>query len=200
MENEWGNKYLLVAIGASTGGPGVLRKILSELPADFPAPVTIVQHMPKEFTKSFAEGLNEICKLTVCEAGVREILKPGFVYIAPGDKHIIIKDIGEQLILKQNDEPECSGHRPSVDKMFFSISKISYLPVKTIAVILTGMGKDGAEGMKSLHDAGSYTIAQSEASCVIFGMPGVAVKYNAVDKILDLDDIPSEIIKKLKEK
>ncbi|HOK40515.1 MAG TPA: CheB methylesterase domain-containing protein [bacterium] len=199
MENKWGNKYSLIVIGASTGGPGVVRKILSDFPEDLPVPVAIVQHMPPEFTKGFAISLNEISKLKVIEAGVREIMKAGYAYIAPGDKHIIIKDISGQLVLKQNDDPEYSGHRPSVDKLFLSVTKIPDLAPKTIAVLLTGMGKDGGEGMKALRDLGAFTIAQTQETCVIFGMPGTAVKLGGVDISLNPEEIVPFILKKLRE-
>ncbi|WDV47715.1 chemotaxis response regulator protein-glutamate methylesterase [Clostridiaceae bacterium M8S5] len=183
----------IVAIGTSTGGPRALQAILPNIPQDVDAAIVVVQHMPPQFTKSLAGRLNSLSHIVVKEAEDGEILKRGHCYIAPGDFHMtIIKKSSVDLYIKLNRHEKVSGHRPSVDVMMDSVSLINNY--KKIGVILTGMGGDGAKGIKKIRNNSGYTIAQDESSCVVFGMPKVAIKNNAIDKILSLNKIADEII------
>lgn len=187
----------LVAIGTSTGGPRALQHLLPEFPASFPVPLLIVQHMPKGFTKSLANRLDSCSNIRVKEAEDGEAIKKGCAYIAPGDYHLEIKLSNEkELVVSLTKGDEVSGHRPSVDVMFSSLSEIKDL--NTIGVIMTGMGADGAKGLKSLKKIKkSYVIAQDESSCVVFGMPKSAIQLGAVDEIVPLSEITSAILNKL---
>ncbi|MEM7060298.1 MAG: chemotaxis response regulator protein-glutamate methylesterase [Pseudomonadota bacterium] len=177
----------VIAIGASTGGTEALKYVLSSLPADTP-PVIIVQHMPEHFTSAFASHLNEICSVNVREAAHGDRLTRGHVLIAPGDKHLELHRTGQDYRVKVVDGPLVSRHRPSVDVLFRSTAK--FAGANAIGVILTGMGQDGADGLKTLRDAGARTIGQNEASCVVYGMPRVAKSLGAVEVEADLRDIP----------
>lgn len=185
----------IVVIGASTGGTEALKVVLEQLPADAPG-IVIVQHMPEKFTKSFAERLNSLCKVKVSEAQNNDSVIRGTVLIAPGNKHILLKRSGARYYVEVKEGPLVSRHRPSVDVLFRSTAR--YAGKNAVGVILTGMGDDGAHGMQEMHDAGAYTIAQDEKSCVVFGMPNEAIKLNAVDKTLPLNEIANEIINKTK--
>lgn len=187
----------LVAIGTSTGGPRALQHLLPEFPASFPVPLLIVQHMPKGFTKSLANRLDSCSNIRVKEAEDGEAIKKGCAYIAPGDYHLEIKLSNEkELVVSLTKGDEVSGHRPSVDVMFSSLSEFKDL--NTIGVIMTGMGADGAKGLKSLKKIKeSYVIAQDESSCVVFGMPKSAIQLGAVDEIVPLSEITSAILNKL---
>ncbi|MGJ8682716.1 protein-glutamate methylesterase/protein-glutamine glutaminase [Paraglaciecola sp.] len=181
----------IIAIGASTGGTEAIKEVLMNLPANAPA-IVITQHMPPGFTTSFATRLNGLCKMNVIEAKGGERLLPGNAYLAPGHLHMEVTKSGADYKISLSDAERVSGHKPSVDVMFASLEKCS--GKNTLGVILTGMGKDGAAGMKKLHSEGAYTIAQSEETCVVFGMPKEAIKMGGVDKVLPLDDIASEVI------
>jgi len=185
----------IVVIGASTGGTEALRVLLEQLPSDAPG-IVIVQHMPEKFTKSFAERLNALCKVRVVEAQNNDTVIRGTVLIAPGNKHTLLKRSGARYYVEIKDGPLVSRHRPSVDVLFRSTAR--YAGKNAVGVILTGMGDDGAHGMKEMHDVGVYTIAQDEKTCIVFGMPNEAIKLNAVDKILPLNEIANEIINKTK--
>lgn len=186
-------KYI-VAIGTSTGGPRALQDVIPYMPEDIPATFLIVQHMPPGFTKSLAVRLNNLSKITVKEAENGDILKPGTAYIAPGDYHMVINRTGlDEYIISLNSDPTVSGHRPSVNVMMESIAKIENKNL--IAVMMTGMGSDGSEGMKKIKMAGGKTIAQDEESCVVYGMPKAVVNAGIVDSIVPLDRIAAEIIK-----
>lgn len=187
----------IVAIGASTGGTEAIKRVLTALPANFPGTV-ITQHMPSGFTQSFAKRLNASCKMQVKEAEDNERVLPGHVYIAPGEKHMLVKRNGADYRIVIDDSPRMSGHKPSVDKMFNSL--VTSAGKNAVAAILTGMGKDGAEGMRKLRELGSYTIAQDEASSVVYGMPKEAVKLDAVVDEVPLDDIANALIKYLSSK
>lgn len=187
----------IVAIGASTGGTEAIKRVVESLPANFPATV-ITQHMPPGFTQSFAQRLNSICNVMVKEAEHNERILPGHAYIAPGDKHLLIKRSGADYRIIIDDSPRMSGHKPSVDKMFNSLAQSA--GKNTIAVMLTGMGKDGAEGIRKLRDLGNYTIAQNEESCVVYGMPKEAIKRDAIIDVLHIDDIADALIKYLSHK
>lgn len=181
----------VVAIGASTGGTQALQSVLGTLPPNAPG-IVIAQHMPEHFTRAFADRLNQTCAVHVKEAEDRDPIGPGRALIAPGNKHLVVRRSGAQYYAEVKDGPLVSGHRPSVDVLFKSVAR--YAGSNAVGVLLTGMGADGAEGLKALHDAGAPTIAQDEATCVVFGMPAEAVKRGAVDHILGLASIPQKII------
>ncbi|WPP53531.1 protein-glutamate methylesterase/protein-glutamine glutaminase [Catalinimonas niigatensis] len=176
----------VVAVGASTGGTEALRDFLSALPADSPG-IIIVQHMPEMFTRSFANRLNQLCKISVKEAENGDTVIRGRALIAPGNKHMLLKRSGARYYVDVVDGPLVNRHRPSVDVLFRSVAE--YAGKNSIGIIMTGMGDDGAKGMLEMKQAGAYTIAQDEKSCVVFGMPKEAIKLNAVDKILPLEHI-----------
>ncbi len=182
----------LVSIGISTGGPRALQEVLASIPQDIEAPILVVQHMPKLFTKAFAERLDNNCDIKVKEAEDGEVLKTGYAYIAPGDQHLKVKQVFGELKVSLSSEEKVSGHRPSVDAMFDSLLEINRLDI--IAVIMTGMGRDGAEGMLKLKRKGAKTIAQDEATSVVYGMPKSAFELGAVDKVCPLDGIAEQII------
>jgi len=182
----------VVTIGASTGGTEALSLLLQMLPEDSPGTV-IVQHMPEHFTAAFAKRLDSICRVTVKEAADNDSVVRGHVLIAPGNRHTLLKRSGARYYVEVKDGPLVSRHRPSVDVLFRSAAR--YAGKNVVGVILTGMGDDGALGMKELHDAGAFTIAQDEASCVVFGMPNEAIKRGGVDKILPLEKIAAEVVK-----
>lgn len=181
----------VVAVGASTGGTEALRIFLEAMPLDAPG-IVIVQHMPEHFTKSFAERLDSLCKVSVKEAQNNDTVIPGRALIAPGNYHTLLKRSGARYYVEIKEGPLVSRHRPSVDVLFRSTAR--YAGSNAIGVIMTGMGDDGARGMKEMKDAGAYTIAQDEASCVVYGMPNEAVKLGAVDKILPLEAIAGKVM------
>ncbi len=186
-------KYI-VAIGISTGGPRALQDVIPYIPEDIPATFLIVQHMPAGFTKSLAVRLNNLSKITVKEAEDGDILKIGTAYIAPGNYHMVINRTGlDDYVICLNSDAPVSGHRPSVNVMMDSISKIENKNL--IAVMMTGMGSDGSEGMKKIKMVGGKTIAQDEESCVVYGMPKAVVNAGIVDSIVPLNRITSEILK-----
>lgn len=187
---------MVVAIGVSTGGPQTLMQIIPKLPGDLPAAVMVVQHMPPVFTKNFADRLNNISQLTVIEAQQKDKIVPGTVYIAPGDYHMTTNNSGTYIELSK--EPSDTLHRPSVDVMMNSVCKV--FGKNIVGVILTGMGRDGAAALKKIHDAGCKTIAESEATAVVYGMPREAVKLEAADFIIDNDKIASKIVDLVKAK
>lgn len=180
----------IVAIGASTGGTEAIREVLVELPFDFPA-IVITQHMPPGFTKSFAQRLDSLCRMSVREATDGERLLPGHVYIAPGGQHLVIDRSGSNYVARIDNSEPVNRHRPSVDRMFESVA--ARAGANAIGVMLTGMGKDGAEQMLAMRRAGAHTIAQDEASCVVFGMPREAIAVGAAVEVLPLDRIANGI-------
>jgi len=181
----------IIAIGASTGGTEAIKKILINLPPEMP-PILIVQHMPQHFTKSFAERLNNICHLQVSEAEDQEIVSPGKVLIAPGNKHMVLKRTGARYYVEIKDGPLVFHQRPSVEVLFTSVAR--YAGSNALGVILTGMGKDGAKGLLEMRNAGAFTIAQDEKSSVVFGMPREAIAIGAVDRVVALDNIPKLLV------
>ena len=183
--------HTVVAVGASTGGTEALRIFLEGLPYDAPGTV-IVQHMPAQFTKSFAERLNTMCRVTVKEAQNGDPVIPGTVLIAPGNHHMAVKRSGARYFVKIDSGPLVNRHQPSVDVLFKSVAK--YVGKNSIGVILTGMGADGAKGLLKIKEAGGKTIAQDEASSVVFGMPKEAIKLQAADRILSLPKISSVVL------
>lgn len=182
----------LIAIGTSTGGPKALQSIIPEIPANINGSILVVQHMPEGFTKSLAARLDSISNIRVKEAEDGETLKKGYCYIAPGNYHLTVLENNEEIFLKLDQNPTVSGHRPSVDVMMNSVAEVKSL--KKIAVIMTGMGSDGANGMKNIFNTGGYTIAQDEDSSVVYGMPRAAINNGSVNKILPLNEISNELI------
>ena len=182
----------VIAIGASTGGTEALKAVLTQMPSNSPGTV-VVQHMPAHFTTAFAERLNGLCQMTVKEAENNDSVTPGMVLIAPGNYHMILRRSGARYYVEIKTGPMVHHQRPAVDILFKSTAK--YAGSNAIGVILTGMGADGAEGLLEMKQAGAGTIAQDEASCVVFGMPKEAIQMGAVDKILPLSQIPNEIIR-----
>jgi len=176
----------LVAIGASTGGTEALTEILTAMPANSPA-IVVVQHMPEVFTAAFANRLNQLCEIEVKEAEHGDRITTGRALIAPGNRHMSVRRRGGQLLAEISEGPLVSRHRPSVDVLFRSVSQAA--GADALGVILTGMGNDGAEGLLEMKNAGATTIAQNEASCVVFGMPKEAIQCGAVDVVLSLSDI-----------
>jgi two-component system chemotaxis response regulator CheB len=182
----------IIAIGASTGGVEALSKILTKLPVGLP-PILVVQHIPLAFSKNFVSRLDMLSKVSVVEAKDGEHLKDSTIYFAPGDSHLAVERArGGGYIAKIIDGVKISRHRPSVDMLFRSVNNAA--GGGAMAVIMTGMGDDGAICMRELFDSGAYTVAQSESSSVVFGMAASAIKGGAIRKIVDLDDIPTEIV------
>jgi two-component system chemotaxis response regulator CheB len=173
----------IIAVGASTGGTEAIREFLVGMPPDCPG-ILIVQHMPENFTRMFAERLNGLCQITVKEAEHNDPILPGHAYIAPGGKHLWVKRDEGQLLAKLSTEPPMNLHRPSVDFLFMSAAK--FLGADAIGVIMTGMGKDGAKGMLEMKKKGAYNIAQDEATSVIFGMPREAIELDATHEVAPL--------------
>ena len=181
----------VVAIGASTGGTEALKIVLEALPADCPG-IVIVQHMPEMFTRAFAGRLDSLCSITVKEAESNDTVIRGLALIAPGNHHLLLKRSGARYYVDIKDGPLVCRHRPSVDVLFRSAAR--YAGQNAVGVILTGMGDDGARGMLEMKQAGATTIAQDEATCVVFGMPNEAIKRDAVDKVLPLEAVAGAIL------
>lgn len=181
----------VIAIGASTGGTEAIKRMLMEMPANAPGTI-IVQHMPPTFTTSFAKRLNELCAMTVAEARGGERVIPGSVLLAPGDKHMMIRRSGGIYSVSLNQNSPVNRHRPSVEVLFQSVAK--YVGRNAVGVMLTGMGADGAEGMKCMRDAGAHTIGQDEASCVVYGMPKEAKRAGAVIQELPIEKITGAVL------
>ncbi|HMV77084.1 MAG TPA: chemotaxis response regulator protein-glutamate methylesterase [Leptospiraceae bacterium] len=184
----WNLKYRLIAIGASTGGTAAIRSIVSRLSPDLPGIVTVI-HMPAGFTKAFADRLNDLSPLQVSEAYDGEEISPGKVLIAPGDLHLTVSSRNGKLYSQLSRKEKVSGHRPSVDSLFSSIAEAG-ISEKTIGIILTGMGSDGAEGLLRLRNAGALTAGQDKETSTVYGMPKAAWDLGAVQKQLRLEDIP----------
>lgn len=188
-----GLKYI-IAIGTSTGGPRALQDVLPKFPEDIPAAVLVVQHMPPGFTRSLSERLDSLSQINVKEAEDGDVLQPGWAYIAPGDYHMIInRYAGDGYRISTNKQPPVTGHRPSVNVMMSSVAEAGHKNL--IAVMMTGMGNDGTDGILKIKNCGGKTIAQEESSCVVYGMPKSAVKAGAIDTITPLQNITAEILK-----
>ncbi|HWJ80396.1 MAG TPA: chemotaxis response regulator protein-glutamate methylesterase [Niallia sp.] len=184
----------VIVIGTSTGGPRALQHVLTKLPANIEAPLLIVQHMPEGFTKSLANRLNSLSHITVKEAEHGEILKNGYAYIAPGGKHLKVKSVGNHIAIQLDEMPPLNGHRPSVDIMFESVSNIENYA--KIAVIMTGMGSDGTNGLLKLVEKGKVkAIAESKETCIVYGMPKTAIATKLMDEIQRVDHIAETILK-----
>lgn len=185
----------IIAIGASTGGVEAIRVVLSQLPADCP-PVVIAQHMPAGFTARFAQRLNEHTTLEVCEASDRQPLEPGHAYVARGDFHLTVERSSGQLKCRLTQEQLASGHRPSVDVLFGSVART--IGPMAVGAILTGMGRDGAKGLKMMREAGAYTVGQSKGSALIYGMPRAAMEEGAVVEEVQLEAVAGRLAQALK--
>jgi two-component system, chemotaxis family, protein-glutamate methylesterase/glutaminase len=185
----------VIAIGASTGGTEALQTILEQMPEDVPG-IVIVQHMPEVFTRAFADRLDKICPIAVKEAASGDGVRAGQALIAPGNRHILLRRNGAQYVVEVIDGPLVSRHRPSVDVLFRSAAQVA--GVNAVGIILTGMGSDGAEGLLEMRNAGAFTIAQDERSCVVFGMPKEAVARGAVDEVVSLDRIPEALLRRVR--
>jgi len=179
--------YQLTVIGASTGGPIAIEKVLKTLPENYSLPILLIQHMPASFTGAFAERLDKLCAINVKEAEDGDQLKPGTAYIAPGGRQMRLKKNGRGSIISIEDEPVATTYKPSVDITFNSIAE-DYRG-RVLAIVLTGMGSDGCNGTKLLREKGATVWAQDEASCVVYGMPMAVVKENLADKVMSVDEI-----------
>ncbi|MEE4295369.1 MAG: chemotaxis response regulator protein-glutamate methylesterase [Wenzhouxiangella sp.] len=182
----------LVAIGTSTGGTQALEVVLTALPSMCPG-IVIVQHMPERFTDMFAQRLNGLCKIQVREARDRDRVLPGLALIAPGGKHMKIERSGAHYITRVFDGPPVNRHKPSVDVLFKSVAEQA--GKNSVGFILTGMGDDGARGLKQMRDAGAHTVAQDEKSCIVFGMPKEAIALGAADQIMGLHEVAAHIMR-----
>lgn len=185
----------VVAIGVSTGGPPVVQKILSSLPADFPAGILIAQHMPAAFTGPFAQRLDGVSKISVKEAETGDVLKPGHAFVAPGGKHVVLDQKISRVDVVVTDQPEDALYKPSANVLISSVAKA--VGKRGLSVILTGMGNDGCEGVRDLKSKGGRAIAQSDSTCVVYGMPKAIVDENLADEIVDLDEIADAIMANL---
>jgi two-component system chemotaxis response regulator CheB len=181
----------IVAIGVSTGGPPAVQKILSELPADFPACILIAQHMPKTFTGPFAKRLNESSALDVKEAEPGDVVKPGKVFVSPGGSHLKIRQQVTHINVVVESEPADALYKPSANELISSVARA--VGKRGLGVILTGMGSDGCEGIKLLKKRGGMSIAQSNETCVVYGMPKAIVDAGLADRIVDLEEMPAAI-------
>jgi two-component system chemotaxis response regulator CheB len=184
----------IIVVGSSTGGTEALKVFLADMPPRAPA-ILIAQHMPELFTKSFAERLNNLCAMQVSEAQHHEIIEPGHVYLAPGHSHLSLERVAGKYRTVLSQDPPVNRHRPSVEVLFLSAKK--YLAGDAIGVMLTGMGKDGAAAMLEMHQAGAYTFAQDEESCVVFGMPREAIALGGVDEVVPLSKMAERVLARL---
>ena len=187
----YGTTDKLIAIGTSTGGTQALEAVLTKLPGTTTG-IVIVQHMPERFTALFAERLNTLCQIEVREGKDGDRVRPGLALIAPGGKHMLLKRSGAQYYVEVRDGPLVNRHKPSVDVLFRSVAQVA--GKNALGIIMTGMGDDGARGLKEMRDNGAQTIAEDESSCVVFGMPKEAIKLGAAEKVVPLDIIPREIV------
>ncbi len=186
----------IVAIGSSTGGTEAVKEVLEVLPPNSP-PILITQHMPERFTKTWADRMNSLCRISVKEAEDGDSVLPGYALIAPGNYHMTLVRSGARYLVRLNQDPPVNRHRPSVDVTFASVAK--HAGGYSIGIILTGMGDDGAAGLLQMKQSGAYTIAQNESTCVVFGMPKEAIQAGAVDVVLPLGDIPNALLRHLRE-
>lgn len=183
----------IVALGISTGGPKALQEILPLLPADLGAPILIVQHMPAGFTGPFAQRLDNICSVSVCEASNGRFALPGSVYIAPAGRHLVVeRSLDARVLIRLLDEPQGELHVPSIDVLMRSAASV--FKSNAMGIIMTGMGSDGMRGMKAIHEAGGWTIGQDEASCAVYGMPRACAEQGVLRRIVPLAEIPREIL------
>lgn len=194
LRNKVASTEKILVFGASTGGTETLKDVLTQLPPDCPG-IVIAQHMPEGFTRSFAARLDRLCSISVKEAEHGDRILPGHAYLAPGHSHLLVGRSGANYVCELSRAAPVNRHRPSVDVLFRSAA--SNAGKNAIGVILTGMGKDGALGMKEMHDAGAFNFAQDEASCVVFGMPKEAIAEGGVDEVVPLKDMAKRILERL---
>ena len=187
----------VIAIGISTGGPNALREVFAKIDADLPQPILVVQHMPPGFTEEFAKSLDKICPLDVKEATDGDLLRPGRVLIAPGDRHIVVERKPLGVVARLSEAPPENGHRPSADVLFASVAQI--YANRAMGVIMTGMGRDGARELGSILKEGGLTLGQDEASCVVYGMPKVAFELGHVREQVSLDEMAATISRQAKQ-
>ncbi len=187
--------FEIVVMGTSTGGPNALSEVLPQLPADFPVPVVVVQHMPPTFTKFLAERLNASCVLQVSEASANQVLEAGCIWIAPGDYHVAVSADGTRMRLRTHQAPPEHSCRPAVDVLFRSVAKC--YGQHALAVVMIGMGQDGLRGSEELKAVGAVVLAQDEATSVVWGMPGYVVEAGLADRVLPLPQIASEISRRV---
>jgi two-component system chemotaxis response regulator CheB len=186
------SRYAVAALGTSTGGPVALKTVLSSLPHDFPLPIVVVQHMPPVFTKAFAQRLDSCCSVRVKEAEDGDAIARGRVLIAPGDQHMVVSRFGGSARVLLNRREAVSGHRPSVDVLMHSVAR--EFGERAIGVIMTGMGRDGADGLHELHQQGGWVVAQDAASSVIFGMNREVVVAGDADEVVPLERIAASLL------
>ncbi len=194
LSNPIASTEKLIVVGASTGGTEAIKEFLMQMPPDSPG-ILITQHMPEAFTASFARRLDGLCKIRVKEAEHGDRVLPGHAYVAPGHSHLLLARSGANYVCELSQGPPVNRHRPSVDVLFRSAANCA--GPNAIGVILTGMGKDGAQGMLEMKQAGAYNFAQDEASCVVYGMPKEAVAMGAVDEIVPLSEMASRVLARL---
>ncbi|SDW77870.1 protein-glutamate methylesterase/protein-glutamine glutaminase [Nitrosomonas oligotropha] len=194
IANRIASTEKLIIVGASTGGTEAIKEFLIRMPPDSPG-ILVTQHMPEGFTKSFANRLNSLCKISVVEAQGGERVLPGHAFIAPGHSHLLLKRSGANYMTELNQGELVSRHRPSVDVLFRSVANCA--GKNAIGVILTGMGKDGAAGMLEMQKSGAYNFAQDEASCVVFGMPKEAIAAGGVNEVVSLKDMARSVLSKI---
>jgi two-component system chemotaxis response regulator CheB len=187
----------IIAIGASTGGTEALKEVLEALPPNTP-PIIMTQHMPEKFTKTFADRLNQLCRISVKEAEDGDSVLPGHALLAPGNYHMVLVRSGARYSVRLTQDDPVNRHRPSVDVMFDSVARTA--GANSVGVILTGMGNDGAKGLLAMKQAGANTIAQDEATCVVFGMPKEAIKLGGVDQVLPLSQIAHAVVDRVNKK
>jgi two-component system chemotaxis response regulator CheB len=183
--------HKVLAIGASTGGTQAIESVLRSLPTTSPGTL-IVQHMPEEFTTTFAQRLNQICQMEVHEARDNDHVGPGVALVAPGNRHMLLQQSGARYLVRIKNGPAVNHQRPSVDVLFQSVARSA--GSNAIGVLLTGMGADGAKGLLEMHEKGAYTLAQDEETCVVFGMPKEAIRLGAVDDVVPIQHIPRAIV------
>jgi len=186
--------HKVLAMGASTGGTEALKAVLMQIPPNSPG-IVIVQHMPPRFTTAFANRLNDLCQIEVREAKDSDTVLPGLALIAPGNFHMLLRRSGARYYVEVKNGPLVCHQRPSVDVLFHSVAQ--YAGANALGVIMTGMGRDGAKGMLEMRNAGAHTVAQDEASCVVFGMPKEAIRQGGVEQVVPLEEIPATVFKML---
>lgn len=195
MSKEPGRVEWLIAIGASTGGTEAIKEVIARLPATVPG-IVIVQHMPESFTPSFAKRLDSLGAIRVAEARGGERIQPGHAYLAPGHSHLTVKRSGTGWVTELSQSEPVNRHRPAVDVLFNSVAR--EVGRNAIGVILTGMGRDGAQGMLAMHQAGAWNIGQDQESCVVYGMPREAVLVGAVDEVVSLGNVAARVLARLR--
>jgi two-component system chemotaxis response regulator CheB len=191
-ESHFKTTERIVALGASTGGTEAIKEVLMYLPAETPGMV-ITQHIPEAFSGPFARRMDSISAMTVCEAQDGQHILPGHIYIAPGNRHLLVARDGARYVCRLHNGSPVNRHRPSVDVRFRSVAQ--HVGPNAVGVLLTGMGDDGARGLKEMHEAGAYTLAQDEKTSVVWGMPGQAVKLGGVDEVLPLEEVATAILR-----